>query len=211
MGVFQPSLFNEMPVVGILRSLHLSDILSIIPLYLKAGLTTLEITLNSPDATQTIKKLVHSYPQMNIGAGTVCDMEDLEIALSAGSSFIVMPIFDKHVVEYCTHRDIPVFPGAFTPLEIYSAAKAGATAVKIFPATQLGPQYIKDILAPLNKIRVLPTGGVSLDNIEDFFKAGAIGVGMGSTLFPADLVKMENKEELYHHFCSVVEKVKACL
>lgn len=211
MNTFKHSLFEKMPVVGILRNLALADILSIIPAYIRAGFTTLEITLNSPNATQTILQLGKKFPELNIGAGTVCDMEDLTNALDAGASFIVMPIFDEEVVKYCNERNIPVFPGAFTPSEIYRAAKAGATAVKVFPATKLGPEYIKDVLAPLSHVKLLPTGGVSLANIAEFFRAGAIGVGMGSTLFPNELVSAKDKEGLYEHFLKVANQVKNSL
>lgn len=208
MKTFKHQLFKEMPVIGILRGLSFAEICTIIPEYIKAGLTTLEITLNSPDVALTILKLGEMYPNLNIGAGTVCDMNDLELALNAGASFIVTPILDEEVVRYCKESEIPIFPGAFTPLEIFKAARAGATAVKVFPATQLGPQYIKDILAPLNLVKLLPTGGVNLDNLEAFFEAGVSGVGMGSSLFPSDLMQKSDKTELYLHFCKVVEIVK---
>lgn len=204
---YKESLFKKMPVVGILRNVSLETIEEILPYYKKAGFTTLEITMNSDNAFQTIQHLSKNHTDLNIGAGTVCNMDDLRLALKAGASFIVTPILDVDVMNFCTKNEIPIFPGAFTPLEIYNAAKLGATAVKIFPATQLGPGYIKDVLAPLNTMKLLPTGGVSFGNIEDFFKAGAIGVGMGGSLFNKEMMASKDCEGLYTHFKAIANKV----
>lgn len=205
---YKEELFAQMPVVGIMRNYSNEVIEAIVPLYEKAGLTTLEITMNSANATEVIRNLSQQYPQMNIGAGTVCTTEDLEKALEAGASFIVTPIMDTDVMKTCSSNSIPIFPGAYTPLEIYNAWQAGATAVKIFPATQLGAGYVKDVLAPLNHLKLLPTGGVSIENIQDFFKAGAVGVGMGSSLFDSQLIKAKDFDGLGKHFAKIVKKVK---
>jgi 2-dehydro-3-deoxyphosphogluconate aldolase/(4S)-4-hydroxy-2-oxoglutarate aldolase len=204
---YKESLFKKMPVVGIMRNVSIETIEAVLPYYRKAGFTTLEITINSDNAFQTIEHLSQKYSDMNIGAGTVCNMDDLRQALSAGASFIVTPILDATVMNYCTENEIPIFPGAFTPLEIYNANKLGATAVKVFPATQLGAGYIKDVLAPLNTIKLLPTGGVSVENIETFFKAGAIGVGMGSSLFDKEMIASKDFATLFSHFESIANKV----
>ena len=205
---YKQELFNKMPVIGVMINVSLEVIETILPYYKKAGFTTLEITMNSKNAIQIIKKLSENNPDMNFGAGTVCTINDLKTALNSGASFIVSPILDLQVMSYCKVRDIPIFPGAFTPLEVYNAYKLGATAVKIFPATQLGPTYIKDILNPLNYLKLLPTGGVSVDNVELFFKAGAIGVGMGSSLFDKQMILNKDYEKLYQHFKIIARKVK---
>ena len=199
--------FNQNPIVGILRGLSTDEVLQLVPIYLKSGFYTLEITMNSPNVVKTISILRERYTELNVGAGTVCTQDDLEIALSAGAQFIVTPIIDIEVIKRCVRRDIPIFPGAYTPTEIYTAWKLGASAVKIFPATQLGPKYIKDVLAPLNDIKLLPTGGVSADNIGAFFKAGAIGVGMGSSLFDKNLIKNQDFEGLEKHFQKVASLI----
>ena len=204
---YKQVLFDKMPVVGILRNVPLNVIEAILPYYKKAGFTTLEITMNSENVCEIISKLSEDNPEMNIGAGTVCTMADLKKALDAGASFIVTPILDTAVVIYCKEHTIPIFPGAYTPLEIYTADKLGATAVKIFPATQLGPGYVKDVLAPLPNIKLLPTGGVSLDNIASFFKVGAIGVGMGSSLFDKTLIANKDYDGLFQHFKKIAKEV----
>lgn len=204
---YNESLFNKMPVVGIMRNIPLDIIEEILPYYKEAGFTNIEITMNSENSEGTIKYLSQNHEDLNIGAGTVCNMEDLMRAVNVGASFIVTPILHVEVMKYCTENEIPIFPGAFTPLEIYNASNLGATAVKIFPATQLGASYIKDVLAPLNKMKLLPTGGVTVDNIESFFKAGAIGVGMGSSLFDKDLIESKNYKGLLNHFKEIANKV----
>jgi 2-dehydro-3-deoxyphosphogluconate aldolase/(4S)-4-hydroxy-2-oxoglutarate aldolase len=165
--------------------------------YAEAGLTTLEVTMNSDEALTTITRLVQDFDEkLNIGAGTVCTLEDLDKALAAGAQFIVTPILQEEVIKACVQQQIPVFPGAYSPTEIYKAWHLGATMVKVFPATKLGASFIKEVLAPMDYLKLLPTGGVSLDNFKDFFVAGAAGVGMGSQLFPKKLIEEGDWEEL---------------
>ncbi len=148
------------------------------------------------------------FPNINIGAGTVCTMGDLSSALDAGAQFIVTPVLVEEVVKRAVAQQIPVFPGAYSPTEIYQAWTWGASAVKIFPATQLGAQFIKDILAPLNKIKLLPTGGVSRENIRAFFAAGAVGVGMGSSLLDKQLISENNFDGLKEHFIKIKKEIR---
>ncbi|WP_282080354.1 bifunctional 4-hydroxy-2-oxoglutarate aldolase/2-dehydro-3-deoxy-phosphogluconate aldolase [Aquimarina algiphila] len=192
--------FNENPIVGIVRGMNTPKVLDIIPTYLDSGFFTLEITMNSPNVLETIKTIADSFPELNLGAGTVCNMDDLKKALDVGSQFIVTPIIDERVIKHCVANKIPIFPGGYTPTEIYKAWNLGADAVKIFPATQLGLQFIKDIQGPLSEIKLLPTGGVSKDNIDDFFQLGCVGVGMGSSLFDKQIIEKGDKKELEKHF-----------
>ena len=124
-------------------------------------------------------------------------------------SFIVTPVINEEVIQSCVSQGIPIFPGAFTPTEIYKAWSLGASAVKVFPATQLGVTYIKDVSAPLNDIKLLPTGGVSKTNIKSFFEAGAYGVGMGSSLFDKQLISDQNYTALKEHFKSILTIVNS--
>jgi len=204
---FNQESFNKMPVVGILRNYSMEEIQFIAPPFHKAGLTTLEVTMNSPDAIDAIHYLNEAYPQLNIGAGTVCTLTDLEQAEAAGASFIVSPILDIRLIHAAKEKGLAVFPGAFSPTEIYQAWQAGATAVKIFPATVFGPGYIKEIKAPLTEIKLLPTGGISKENIREYFAAGAFGVGMGSSLFSKTHLENRNAERLYEGFIEIVRSV----
>ena len=197
---FKADKFDEMPVIGILRNVSLPEIEAILPYYIRAGFTNLEVTMNSNGAEETIRHLSENFPSLNIGAGTVCDKNDLKRAVKAGASFVVTPVVDEKVIKKCVKWGIPIFPGAFSPLEIYTASKYGATGVKVFPANHLGPSYIKDVLAPFQHLKLYPTGGVNLENISAYFKAGAKGLGMGGTLFLASLLETKDYENLGLHF-----------
>src|SRR5690606_37980760 len=198
---FSQPLFEKVPIVGILRNYPDQHMQRLAESYAQAGLTTLEITMNTPGAAKTIASLVKKMgKQLNIGAGTVCSLKDLEQALDAGAQFVVTPITDDAVIEECVANKIPIFPGAFTPSEIYKAWSLGASMVKVFPASKLGPDYIKEVNAPLNQIKLMPTGGISLDNMKAFMKAGAQGFGIGSHLIPKDMVENEDWKALSQHF-----------
>jgi 2-dehydro-3-deoxyphosphogluconate aldolase/(4S)-4-hydroxy-2-oxoglutarate aldolase len=208
---FKADKFEEMPVIGILRNVPEASVEAILPGYIDAGFTNLEITMNSEGAEEMIRHLSERYSSLNIGAGTVCDKDDLRKAVKAGASFIVTPVVDERVIKKCVKWGIPVFPGAFSPLEIYTAAKYGATGVKVFPANQLGPSYIKDVLAPFRHLKLYPTGGVNQENIEAYFRAGAVGLGMGSTLFLPQLLDSGDYENLTLHFERVARAVKKAM
>lgn len=198
---FSWSLFNQVPLVGIVRNLTFDEIAQILPVYFSSGLTTIEITMNTPSAEDIIRYAADKYRgQLNVGAGTVCSLDDLKQALKAGSQFIVTPILNPDVVRYCAKEGVPIFPGAYTPTEIYQAWELGATMVKVYPATALGPDYIRDVKAPLNKIKLMPTGGINLSNMQSFMKAGADGLGIGGQLFDKELIKSANWDGLKDHF-----------
>ena len=198
--------FSKVPIVGIIRNLSFDTIEKILPIYLSAGLTTIEITMNTQAAEEIIRFAADKYKgQLNVGAGTVCNTDELDLAIRAGSQFIVTPILDPDVVRACVSKNIPVFPGAYTPTEIYQAWKLGASMVKVYPATSLGPEYIKDVKAPLNKIKLMPTGGINLGNIEAFMKAGADGLGIGGQLFDKQLIKNQDWDGLLDHFKQYVK------
>jgi len=194
---FRWSLFEELPVVGIMRNISKEDADEILPGFIGAGFTTLEVSLSSPNAPGLISGLVQQYgDHLNVGAGTVIDLQDLQVALEAGAGFIVTPVVDEDVIRYCAANGIPVFAGAFTPTEIVKAWKLGASMVKVFPADELGPGYIKSLKAPLEKIRLLPTGGISADNAQNYLNAGADGLGVSTGLFKADLISNKKWTEL---------------
>ena len=205
---FSWNLYSKAPIVGIIRNIPLRTVLKIAKAYIEAELFTIEVTMNTKDAAKIITALRDEFPTLNVGAGTVCTKDDLNNALNAGAQFVVTPIIDEEIIKMTVSKEIPVFPGAYTPSEIYNAWSLGATAVKVFPATQLGPKYIKDVLSPLNKIKLLPTGGVSIDNIKSFFQAGAIGVGMGSSLLNKNLIECEDFEGLKSHFLKIKSEIK---
>lgn len=200
-SVFSWESFYKVPVVGIIRGLTFDQVRKILPVHVSSGLTTIEITMNTPGAKEIINYISSEYSgRLNVGAGTVCDEHGLEEALSAGAQFIVTPIINEKVIHTCVAQKIPIFPGAFTPTEIYRAWEAGASMVKVYPATSLGSGYIKDVKAPLNHIKLMPTGGINKNNIEEFMTAGADGLGVGSQLFDKELIKIEDWKGLEEHF-----------
>ncbi|MDE2993137.1 MAG: bifunctional 4-hydroxy-2-oxoglutarate aldolase/2-dehydro-3-deoxy-phosphogluconate aldolase [Chloroflexota bacterium] len=153
------------------------------------GVQVIEVTMNSAGASDMLRELADAYrDDVLLGAGTVLTAASAEQALCAGARFIVAPNTDRHVIEYCNRRDVPVVPGALTPTEVVTAWQQGADLVKIFPAGGLGPRYLRDLGGPLGDIPFVPTGGVSLDNAADFMRAGAAALGVGSDLVHRDLV-----------------------
>jgi len=201
--------YYRVPLIGIVRNQTLEEMKKILPLYFSAGLTTIEITMNTPAAKEIINYAADNFSgSLNVGAGTVCNRKDLDEALSSGAQFIVTPVVNKKVIKSSLKAGIPIFSGAFTPTEIYNSWKFGATMVKVYPATFFGPDYIKDIKAPLNNIKLLPTGGINKENMPLFFKAGADGVGIGGDLFNKNFIKNENWNELKLHFEGFVEYFK---
>lgn len=205
---FSWELFYKVPIVGIVRGQSPETVAEILPVFIEAGLTTIEITMNTPGAEEIIRKCVENYSgSLNIGAGTVCKKKDLRKAIKAGAQFIVTPIVSKKLIRSCVKKELPIFPGAFTPTEIYKAWSLGASMVKVFPARTLGADYLKDVKAPLHQIRLLPTGGIDIDNIESFKKSGADGYGIGSPLFKQSLIETKDWNGLKEHLKRFVEKV----
>ena len=209
---FSWDLYHQMPLVAILRGFSAEETEGIIDAAAQAGLTTMEITMNTLGVEEMIKKAASKYHgRMNIGAGTVCNLDDLQKAVDAGATFIVTPITDQEVINACKSLQLPIFCGAFTPTEVYKAWEAGADMVKLFPAEFLGPAYAKSILAPLNNISLVPTGGVGPDNMGAYWKIGVKGFGMGSKLLDKNLIKQRDWLGLKKHFeglCSLFEDIR---
>lgn len=176
--------FKKLPILGILRGVEPDAIEPLVESVVSSGLETIEIAMNSKDAAALIKRAVKAAKnRLMIGAGTVMGMNILDDALDAGATFIVMPTLVHDVAEYCVRKRIPLFPGAFSPQEIYNAWNAGATMVKVFPASMFGPAYIKEVKAPFDKIELLACGGVTPENIKTYFSSGASAVAFGASVF----------------------------
>lgn len=175
--------------MGILRGLEARWLAPVVEAVGEGGLTNLEITMNTSGATDQIKAAVALVgTRMNIGAGTVTSLGLLEQALEAGATFIVTPIVREDVILRCVELGVPVFPGAFTPTEIARAWDLGAALVKVFPAEVLGPAYIRSVKAPLSEVRLMPTGGIDLETLAEYQRAGASAFGVGTPLFRASRI-----------------------
>jgi len=207
--IFSWELFDKMPVIGIIRNLTVADINFVLPIYKQAGFTTIEITLNTPEALSVINSLALEYKgELNVGAGTVCTLDDLTDAVNAGANFIVTPIFKAEVVKKCVSMEVPIFPGAFSPTEIYEAWELGASMIKLYPASVVGPAYVSAVLAPLNKVKLMPTGGIHLSNMLAFMKAGATSLGIGSELFDKKIIQKRDSEAMLNHFTLFAQQMQ---
>lgn len=184
MSAFSWARFERLPIVGILRGFSLEEAEGAALAAARGGLTSVEVTWNTPGAAGQLARLVTLLGDAaNVGAGTVLGLEDLDAALAAGASFIVTPGLIPEVIRAAKARGVPVFPGAFTPTEVLEASALGADLVKIFPAEMLGPAYIRSLKAPLSGIRLMPTGGVTVETLPEYRSAGADAYGVGSPLF----------------------------
>lgn len=151
------------------------------------GFRIVELTLNTPGALDVIAEFA-TDKKLVVGAGTVLTVDDAKAAMNAGARFLVAPVTDPQIISFCRQHDLVSVPGAFTPTEMMTAHKAGADVVKLFPGPANGPDYLRAIRGPLPFLRVFPTSGVTEDNIEDWLRAGAFGLGFVASLFdPADL------------------------
>jgi 2-dehydro-3-deoxyphosphogluconate aldolase/(4S)-4-hydroxy-2-oxoglutarate aldolase len=203
--------FEEVPIVGIVRNIKADDFERILPLYIEAGLTNIEVTMNTIGAESMIKKAKSFFgDKINIGAGTVCNVIDLQKALDAGADFIVTPIVVKEVIEKCVAINVPIFPGAFSTTEIYTAWSLGASMVKVFPISQLGPSYIQSIKSPFPQIKLMPTGGVGLEDIQPYKQAGAAAFGIGGPLFPHKIIMSLDETVIFNYFKSFREQWEKC-
>jgi len=176
--------FNQLPLMGIIRGLESAHIEPLLETVIKAGLETIEVTMNTPDAAGIIARACDiSGGRITVGAGTVLSKTELNEALDAGASFIVLPNLEEEVVSVCAGKAIPVFPGALTPSEVFKAWKAGATMVKVFPAGIFGPRYIKELKGPFDDIRLMAVGGVTPENTSEYFSSGSDAVAFGGSVF----------------------------
>lgn len=174
------------------------------------GVHALEVTMTVPGAVGLIAELVKSLPShIVVGAGTVMDAETATKVIDAGASFVVSPIFDRPTVDRCKAAGVPVMPGCFSPTEIYTAWSAGADVIKVFPATALGATYFKDLRGPMPELRLMPTGGVSVENAGAWIRAGAVALGVGSALVDPAVVARRDFDTLTHRARAFVDAVWA--
>jgi 2-dehydro-3-deoxyphosphogluconate aldolase/(4S)-4-hydroxy-2-oxoglutarate aldolase len=171
-------------VVAIARRLTAETAPPVADALVGGGVLALEITLNEPVdvALRAIESVAARGPALAIGAGTVLSIEAAQLAIDAGATFLVMPHTDPELVGWAAERGIPTLPGAFTPTEVLAAWRAGAAAVKLFPASVAGPAFVRECLGPFPDIPLVPSGGVTVQSAGDFIRAGAVAVGVGSWL-----------------------------
>ena len=182
-------------LVAIIRLDNLSSAVQLSRALLAAGIVAQEFTLTNPRALEAVARVLREVPEFSaggatLGVGSVRTLAQARSAIQAGAQFVVSPIFQSEVVSGCVEQGVPVMCGAMTPTEIAAAWQAGASLVKVFPARSLGPKYISDVLAPMPELALMPTGGVGLDDMQNYFKAGAKAVGIGSNLFEMSALRL---------------------
>lgn len=177
-------------IVAVIRLDDPEKLRAVIDALAAGGVRVIEVTMTVPRAIELIGRLSGSVGDgVLLGAGTVLDADTARQAVDAGARFVVSPVFRRDVIAASHERGVPAMPGCFTPTEILDAWDAGADIVKVFPSTALGPAFIKDLRAPLPQVKLMPTGGVSIDNAVEWLRAGAVAVGIGSALVDAASVK----------------------
>src|SRR5260370_20777450 len=181
---------QQLGVVAVIGMKDAAKRRAVVAAIAEGGVRAIEVTMTVPDAVGLIASLAAALPSsILLGAGTVTDAATARAVIDAGARFVVGPVFRRDVIDACHARDVAAAPGCFSPTEILDAHEHGADIVKVFPATALEPSYIKDVRAPLPQLRLMPTGGVTLDNAGDWIRAGAIAVGVGSALLDATAIE----------------------
>ncbi len=174
-------------MVAILRLDDLSSAVSMAESLFNAGIHALEFTLTNAATPAVVRSLRNECQSISsgdsvIGIGSVRSLDEAKLAIDSGAQFVVSPITSISIIDFCKQNKIVVCPGAFTPTEIAAGWDAGADIVKVFPVRNLGANYIRDVLAPMPYLKLMPTGGVDLQTIPSYFAAGAVAVGIGSQL-----------------------------
>jgi 2-dehydro-3-deoxyphosphogluconate aldolase / (4S)-4-hydroxy-2-oxoglutarate aldolase len=190
---FWRQLLQKYRAIAVIRASEKRQAILMAQAVARGGMPLIEITWNSDRAAETIAQLRAQLPNCCIGTGTILTVERLKEAIACGIQFCFTPHVNQQLIETAVAFDIPIVAGALTPTEIITAWQAGATCVKVFPVSAVGGvNYIKSLRGPLAEIPLIPTGGVTLDNAEQFITAGAIAVGLSGQLFPKKQLEEEN-------------------
>ncbi len=195
---------TDIGIVAVVRSETIEEGIRISKACVEGGIPAIEVTYTVPGATEVIKALKEQFTsdELVIGAGTVLDAATARIAILAGSEFIVSPAFDEETAKLCNLYQVPYMPGCMTITEITKAMQYGADIVKLFPGSAFGPSFVKAVKAPLPQANIMPTGGVSLENIDEWFKNGVVAVGVGGKLASG------SSEDIIATAKAFVEKIK---
>jgi 2-dehydro-3-deoxyphosphogluconate aldolase/(4S)-4-hydroxy-2-oxoglutarate aldolase len=203
----------EIGLIAVVRTDRAEQVMPIAEALVAGGVTAVEITLTVPNAEKAIAAAREKFRDTAlVGAGSVLNLAQCHSVLKAGAQFVVSPVGNVRLIEAAHKADRPVMLGALTPSEAQLVHEWGADFVKIFPADQLGPAFIKAIRAPMPHLRIVPTGGVDLNTAADFLKAGCVALGVGSSLLKPDLIKAQNWPELTRlaaQYIDIVRKFRA--
>lgn len=199
-------------MVAIIRANSGDQLVSVARALYEGGIDVLEVTFTVPNAVEVLAAVRKDLgKKILLGAGTVLDPETARTAILAGAEFLVSPVVNLDVIKLSTRYDKLIMPGAYTPTEILTAWEAGADVIKVFPAEIGGPPYLKAIKGPLPQVRLMPTGGVNLNTLEAFIKAGACAVGLGSSLVEKEAVEQGNMariRDLAQQYVVLLKKIR---
>lgn len=197
-------------VIAVVRLPAAADLRAAAKALAAGGVDVVEVTLTTPGALEAIARL-SADSKCLVGAGTVLDEGSARDVVAAGARFVVSPTLERGVIRTCRELDVPCIPGALTPTELLDAWRAGESEslVKLFPASAVGPRYLREVLAPLPSLRVVPSGGVSLENAGEWIRAGAAAVSVGSALVSPELLRDEAWAELTRRARALVDAVAA--
>ena len=190
---------DKSKITGILRGIRKEDILKVGEILIKYNIKDFEVTYNTKDSLEIVKMLKKEFPDARIGMGTILSTDDLKKAEEAGAEFILTPSVNEEVLKYSRERNIDIIPGVFSPSEVALALRYGFNYLKLFPAIDLPDSYIKNLKGPFDNVEFMAVGGVEKDNITDFFRAGFVSVGMGSSLIKKAYLESQDWESMEKH------------
>lgn len=197
-------------IVAIIRADSSEQLIDAATALYEGGVTGMEITMTTPNALQVISDVRKKFDdKVLIGVGSVLDTETARLAILAGAEFVVTPITRPEIIQLCNRYSKPIASGAYTPTECMTAHESGADFVKLFPADQCGPAHIKNILAPMPMLRIIPTGGVTVETAASFIKAGCVALAAGSSLVSKHVLKTADWKRLTDTAAAFVDAVCA--
>jgi 2-dehydro-3-deoxyphosphogluconate aldolase / (4S)-4-hydroxy-2-oxoglutarate aldolase len=197
-------------IIAIIRADSSAQLVEAAEALLAGGVTAMEVTMTTPNALAVIGEVTAKFgDRILMGVGSVLDAETARVAILAGAEFVVTPVTKPEVIGMCNRYGKPIASGAFTPSECLLAHESGADFVKLFPADQVGPGYIKNILAPLPMLQLIPTGGVTPETAAAFLKAGSVALGAGSSLVSKEILAARDWKKLTQRAKDFVKAVHA--
>lgn len=201
----------ESGLVAVLRGIDQSDVVPAARALADAGVTVLEVTADGRHTAETIASLDREFADSDVlvGAGTVLDAETAQSVIDSGATFVISPHLEPSVVRTCNRHGVLPMPGVMTPTEAVRALEAGADVLKVFPASTVGPGHLSAISGPLGDVDLVPTGGVSSENVVAFFDAGAMAVGAGGSLVDREAIVEGDFDRVRAHAETMVEAVEA--
>ena len=197
-------------IIAIIRADSSDQLLDAAQALADGGVTAIEVTMTTPNALEVIRDAAARFgDRILMGVGTVLNEETCVSAILAGAQFVVTPVTKPEVIRVCHRYGKPIASGAFTPTECLLAHESGADFVKLFPAEQVGPAYVRSILAPLPMLRIIPTGGVTPENAAAFLEAGCVALGAGSALVSRDILRSRDWPALTARAGAFVRAIRA--